>query len=432
MREVVNVHVGHCGNSLGSSYWRRICEEHGVSADGVFAGDCQQQAGLGTHFHDCDGRRFVPRSVHVDLDSASLDQLRASDLGPLFRPDNFIGSRASSGNNWCIGHNTEGAEIICRVLEVIRKETESCDRLHGFNYTFSLEGSAGSGLGMLVQARVREEYPKCLAQSFNVFPSPNISHCVVEPYNAGLSVQHLVANLDLVHVFDNEALLAFHAQALPDAGKAFRDLNQLLATVMTSTTSGFRFPGNLNCDLRKLAVNLVPFPRLHFFANNVFFEQTYPHVASKLVQMLFNPTAALCSVDYRDGQTFAAGVAVRGPVSTFEVESSLQQFSQKNWKYFMDCIPNNLNVSMCKQPARPGEVAGMCMNGTTSIVKVFKLISAKFAKQFRVKGHLHFYTNEGMDAMDFTNAECNLDDIISDYHYFQEVRSDYSEGDEEE
>lgn len=26
-----------------------------------------------------------------------------------------------------------------------------------------------------------------------------------------------------------------------------------------------RFPGQLNSDLRKLAVNLVPFPRLHFF-----------------------------------------------------------------------------------------------------------------------------------------------------------------------
>ena len=26
-----------------------------------------------------------------------------------------------------------------------------------------------------------------------------------------------------------------------------------------------RFPGQLNADLRKVAVNMVPFPRLHFF-----------------------------------------------------------------------------------------------------------------------------------------------------------------------
>lgn len=34
---------------------------------------------------------------------------------------------------------------------------------------------------------------------------------------------------------------------------------------MSGITASFRFPGQLNSDLRKLAVNLVPFPRLHFF-----------------------------------------------------------------------------------------------------------------------------------------------------------------------
>ena len=34
---------------------------------------------------------------------------------------------------------------------------------------------------------------------------------------------------------------------------------------MSGVTCCLRFPGQLNCDLRKIAVNLVPFPRLHFF-----------------------------------------------------------------------------------------------------------------------------------------------------------------------
>lgn len=34
---------------------------------------------------------------------------------------------------------------------------------------------------------------------------------------------------------------------------------------MSGVTTCFRFPGQLNADLRKLAVNMVPFPRLHFF-----------------------------------------------------------------------------------------------------------------------------------------------------------------------
>lgn len=38
-----------------------------------------------------------------------------------------------------------------------------------------------------------------------------------------------------------------------------------VSMAMSGVTTCLRFPGPLNADLRKLAVNMVPFPRLHFF-----------------------------------------------------------------------------------------------------------------------------------------------------------------------
>ena len=38
-----------------------------------------------------------------------------------------------------------------------------------------------------------------------------------------------------------------------------------MSIVVSGVTCCLRFPGQLNSDLHKLAVNLVPFPRLHFF-----------------------------------------------------------------------------------------------------------------------------------------------------------------------
>jgi hypothetical protein len=38
-----------------------------------------------------------------------------------------------------------------------------------------------------------------------------------------------------------------------------------VSMTMSGVTTCLRFPGQLNADLRKLAVNMVPFPRLHFF-----------------------------------------------------------------------------------------------------------------------------------------------------------------------
>merc|ERR1712166_66846 len=45
----------------------------------------------------------------------------------------------------------------------------------------------------------------------------------------------------------------------------YGDLNHLCSACMSGVTCCIRFPGQLNSDLRKLGVNLVPFPRLHFF-----------------------------------------------------------------------------------------------------------------------------------------------------------------------
>ena len=38
-----------------------------------------------------------------------------------------------------------------------------------------------------------------------------------------------------------------------------------VSDTMSGVTCCLRFPGQLNSDLRKLAVNLIPIPRLHFF-----------------------------------------------------------------------------------------------------------------------------------------------------------------------
>lgn len=54
---------------------------------------------------------------------------------------------------------TEGAELIDSVLDVVRKEAESCDCLQGFQIAHSLGGGTGSGMGTLLISKIREEYP---------------------------------------------------------------------------------------------------------------------------------------------------------------------------------------------------------------------------------------------------------------------------------
>uniref|UniRef100_A0A915NTG8 Tubulin/FtsZ GTPase domain-containing protein n=1 Tax=Meloidogyne floridensis TaxID=298350 RepID=A0A915NTG8_9BILA len=43
---------------------------------------------------------------------------------------------------------------------------------------------------------------------------------------------------------------------------------------------------------------------------------------------------------------------------------------------------------------------------------------------FRRKAFLHWYTGEGMDEMEFTEAESNMNDLISEYQQYQDATVD--------
>ena len=71
----------------------------------------------------------MPRAVLVDLEPGTMDSVRSGPFGQIFRPDNFVFGQSGAGNNWAKGHYTEGAELVDSVLDVVRKEAESCDCL---------------------------------------------------------------------------------------------------------------------------------------------------------------------------------------------------------------------------------------------------------------------------------------------------------------
>ena len=120
------------------------------------------------------GGKYVPRAILVDLEPGTMDSVRSGPFGQIFRPDNFVFGQSGAGNNWAKGHYTEGAELVDSVLDVVRKEAESCDCLQGFQLTHSLGGGTGSGMGTLLISKIREEYPDRIMNTFSVVPSPKV------------------------------------------------------------------------------------------------------------------------------------------------------------------------------------------------------------------------------------------------------------------
>merc|ERR1740137_402971 len=233
-------------------------------------------------------------------------------MGKIFRPDNFVFGQSGAGNNWAKGHYTQGAELVESVLDVVRKESEGCDCLQGFQMTHSLGGGTGSGMGTLLISKVREEYPDRMMCTFSVFPSPKVSDTVVEPYNATLSVHQLVENADEVMVIDNEALY----------------------------------------DICFRTLNLTPFPRLHFFMTGFApltsrgSQQYRALTVPELTQQMFDAKNMMCASDPRHGRYLTASAMFRGRMSTKEVDEQMLNVQNKNSSYFVEWIPNNIKSSV--------------------------------------------------------------------------------------
>jgi len=64
------------------------------------------------------------------------------------------------------------------------------------------------------------------------------------------------------------------------------------------------------------------------------------------------------------------------------------------------------------------------IGNSTSIQVLFKRVNDQFTAMFKRKAFLHWYTGEGMDEMEFTEAESNMHDLISEYQQYQEASID--------
>jgi len=431
MREIVHIQAGQCGNQIGSKFWEVVCDEHGIQPTGNYSGTSDLQLErIRVYYNEATGGRYVPRAILVDLEPGTMDSVRAGPFGGIFRPDNFVFGQSGAGNNWAKGHYTEGAELIDSVLDVVRKEAEGCDCLQGFQVTHSLGGGTGSGMGTLLISKIREEYPDRMMMTFSVFPSPKVSDTVVEPYNCTLSVHQLVENADEVMVIDNEALYDICFRTLKLTTPTYGDLNHLVSAVMAGATCCLRFPGQLNADLRKLAVNLIPFPRLHFFmigfapltarGSALFRALTVP----ELTQQMFDAKNMMCASDPRHGRYLTAACMFRGSMSTKEVDEQMLNVQNKNSAYFVEWIPNNIKTSICDIAPKGLKMSTTFIGNSTSIQEMFKRVSEQFTLMFRRKAFLHWYTGEGMDEMEFTEAESNMNDLISEYQQYQDATAE--------
>jgi len=454
VREIIHVQVGQCGNQVGCAFFQAMFKEHCLDNNGKYCKTEEKQTdadgdGIPDELENIDvyfrgtteekkNAKWIPRAVLVDLEPGTMDVIKASAIGPVFKPDNMVFGNNGAGNNWAKGHYTEGAELVESVLDRIRQEIEQCDAPQGFQIFHSLGGGTGSGMGTLLLLKIRDGYPDRITTTYSVFPSPKVSDTVVEPYNAVLSSHQLLENSDETFIIDNEALYNINHNILKNKQPTYSELNGLIAQACCGVTSSLRFPGKLNGDLRKLGVNLVPFPRLHFFlvsqAPLLAGDQSSKVrlTVQELTSQAYSARNFFSNVKPDDGKYLASSFCFRGGMTTNDVDDNMDKLQSKQADDFVEWIPNNIKSSIVETPPVTSSMSATFIANTTALKGIFQRLATQFGAMYRRKAFLHWYKGEGMDEMEFQEADKNVRDLITEYQDKQDATYEEEEGSEDD
>merc|ERR1712039_508911 len=85
----------------------------------------------------------------------------------------------------------------------------------------------------------------------------------------------------------------------------------------------------------------------------------------------------------------------------------------------VEWIPDNVKSSICDVPHKEHKLSATFIGNTTATQYLFSRITSQFERLYKRNAFLQWYINEGMDAMEFSNAYANVEDVILDYNQYQ-------------
>ncbi|CAG9310336.1 unnamed protein product [Blepharisma stoltei] len=448
MREIISIHVGQAGVQLGNACWELFCLEHWIQPDGQMPSDKTIGAyddSFNTFFTETGVGKQAPRALYLDLDPTVIDEVRTGTYRQLFHPEQLITGKEDAANNFARGHYTVGKEIIDLALDGIRKLADNCTELQGFLVFNAVGGGTGSGLGSLLLERLSVDYGKKSKISFTVYPSPQISTGVVEPYNSVLSTHSLIEHTDVAVVLDNEAIYDICRRQLDIERPTYTNLNTLIAQVISSMTASLRFGGALNADLREFHTNLVPYPRIHFvlssYAPIISAEKAYHDdiSVSEITNDAFEPANMMAKCDPGHGKYMASSLMYRGDVYPKDICRPIASIKTKKTIQFVDWCLTGFKCGINYQ--RPAFVPGgdlakvvraVCMiSNSSAIAEVFSRIDHKFDLMYAKRAFVHWFVGEGMEEGEFSEAREDLAELEKDYEEVGIETAD-AEGEEED
>lgn len=415
-------------------FWKQLCAEHGIRPDGIledFATDGTDRKDV--FFYQADDEHYIPRAVLLDLEPRVIDTITSSPYANLYNPENMYTSKhgGGAGNNWASGYS-QAERLHEEMFDIIDREADGSDSLEGFVMCHSIAGGTGSGMGSYLLEKLNDRFPKKLIETYSVFPQQeDFSDVVVQPYNSILTLKRLTQNADCVVVLDNTALNRIAADRLHIQNPTFSQVNQLVSTIMATSTTTLRYPGYMNNDLIGLIASLIPTPRLHFLMTGYTPLTTDQKVANirkttvlDVMRRLLQPKNVMVSTlrDRKNNHCYISILnIIQGEVDPTQVHKSLQRIRERKLAEFIPWGPASIQVALSRKSPyvqTAHRVSGLMLANHTSIATVFEKSCRLFDKLRKREAFLDNYKKEEI-------FKDNLDEFDASREVVQQLIEEY-------